>query len=208
MSEKAAGSLALELPWWGWVDETTCLTRSGELVVIGELSPVVVDGRTADELDAVTGRWQQMLSGLPEGIRVSWIVERRPAKFEAVAAKAEIAALAQRKRQAFLAERVQELRVYVVWIYDAGVAASGAGARQPVVAADCRGMAAKAQSATRVRVPRGGGRSGRQELPRSGRRVRRRGWRTGRRSGCWKRPRPRRCCTAWSTATSGSGCRE
>ena len=121
MSEKNGGSLALELPWWGWVDKTTCLTRSGELVVMGELSPVVVDGRTADELDAVTGRWQQMLSGLAEGIRVSWIVERRPAEFEEVTTKGEIAALAQRKRQAFLAERVQELRVYVVWIYDPGL---------------------------------------------------------------------------------------
>jgi len=30
---EAAGSLAEELPYWGWLDDgRTCLTRSGELV--------------------------------------------------------------------------------------------------------------------------------------------------------------------------------
>ena len=30
---EAAGSLAEELPYWGWLDDgSTCLTRSGELV--------------------------------------------------------------------------------------------------------------------------------------------------------------------------------
>ena len=32
----AAGSLAEELPWWGWLeDERTCLTRAGELMSLG-----------------------------------------------------------------------------------------------------------------------------------------------------------------------------
>ena len=58
-----AGPLAHELPYWGWIDERTCLTRAGELVTVGALTPVVVDGRTAEDLDAVSGRWQRMLSG-------------------------------------------------------------------------------------------------------------------------------------------------
>ena len=33
---EAAGSLAEELPYWGWLDdERTCLTRAGELDELG-----------------------------------------------------------------------------------------------------------------------------------------------------------------------------
>ena len=33
---EAAGSLAEELPYWGWLDDgRTCLTRSGELIAAG-----------------------------------------------------------------------------------------------------------------------------------------------------------------------------
>ena len=112
------GPLAHELPYWGWVDDRTCLTRGGELVTVGALTPVVVDGRAAEHLDAVCGRWQRMLSGLPPQMRVSWIVERRPAAFDVRPAAADIAGLAQRKRQAFLADRVQDIDAYVVWSYD------------------------------------------------------------------------------------------
>ena len=125
MNEADVGALALELPWWGWVDEHTCLTRSGELLQVAELSPVVVDGRPAEELDVVTGRWQQMLSGLPAEVRVSWIVERRPPRFEPVVSASRIASLAQQKRQAFLRDRVQDVRVYVVWVCDAGLRQAG-----------------------------------------------------------------------------------
>ena len=47
---EAAGSLAEELPWWGWLeDDRTCLTRSGELLSIGRLTPKVLDGQTPDK---------------------------------------------------------------------------------------------------------------------------------------------------------------
>ena len=60
----AAGALADELPYWGWLpDDRTCLTRSGELVTLARLSPTVVDGHTPEQLDAVLNRWQRMLSG-------------------------------------------------------------------------------------------------------------------------------------------------
>ena len=113
-----AGPLAHELPYWGWVDERTCLTRAGELVTVGALAPVAVDGRTAEDLDAVCGRWQRMLSGLPPEMRVSWVVERRPAALDAGPAASDIAGLAQRKRRAFLADRVQDVDAHVVWSYD------------------------------------------------------------------------------------------
>ena len=49
----AAGSLADELPYWGWLpDDRTCLTRRGELVTLARLTPTVVDGHTPEQLDA------------------------------------------------------------------------------------------------------------------------------------------------------------
>ena len=113
------GALAHEVPYWGWVDAQTCLTLGGELVTVGVLAPVAVDGRSAGDLDAVAGRWQHMLSGLPEGMRITWIVERRPVAFpDPPAGLGDIAALAQRKRHAFLADRVQDVSVHVVWCFN------------------------------------------------------------------------------------------
>ena len=110
------GALAHELPYWGWVDGHTCLTLGGELVTVGRLSPVAVDGRSPADLDAVCGRWQQMLSGLPDGMRVTWIVERRAVTFaDPPQGIPAIAGLAQRKRHTFLASRVQDVTVHVVW---------------------------------------------------------------------------------------------
>ena len=109
------GALAHELPYWGWVDGRTCLTRAGELVTVGALTPVVTDGRTAEDLDAVAGRWHRMLSGLPPEMRVSWIVERRLAAFDKRPPVSDIAELAQRKRQAFLDGRVQDVETHVTW---------------------------------------------------------------------------------------------
>ncbi|MDE2764422.1 MAG: hypothetical protein OXT63_06900 [Gemmatimonadota bacterium] len=61
----AAGSLAEELPYWGWLDDgRTCLTRSGELIAAGRIRPAVTDGRTPEQIDRVLGLWQRLLSGL------------------------------------------------------------------------------------------------------------------------------------------------
>ena len=119
MMNSDVGALAHEIPYWGWVTERTCLTLSGELLTVGALTPVAVDGRSAADLDAVSGRWQQMLSGLPDGMRLTWIVERRPVGFpDPPAGLGDIAALAQRKRHAFLTDRVQEVSVHVVWCFN------------------------------------------------------------------------------------------
>ena len=78
----AAGSLADELPYWGWLpDDRTCLTRRGELVTLARLTPTVVDGHTPEQLDAVLGRWQRMLSGIDSRTRMYFYLLRRPATF-------------------------------------------------------------------------------------------------------------------------------
>ena len=79
---EAAGSLAEELPWWGWLEDgRSCLTRSGELMTIGQLSPSVLDGQTPEQLDRVIDRWQRMLSGLDSRTRLYFYLLRRPIHF-------------------------------------------------------------------------------------------------------------------------------
>ena len=102
---EAAGSLAEELPWWGWLEDgRSCLTRSGELMTIGQLSPSVLDGQTPEQLDRVIDRWQRMLSGLDSRTRLYFYLLRRPIHFadESDGAASSVAALGRRKRRAFL----------------------------------------------------------------------------------------------------------
>ena len=78
-AHEAAGSLAEELPYWGWLDDDrTCLTRSGELIAAGRLRPAAVDGRTPGQVDRVLGLWQRLLSGLGPGARLYFHLLRRP----------------------------------------------------------------------------------------------------------------------------------
>ena len=82
---EAAGSLAEELPYWGWLDdERTCLTRAGELMSMARVSPFVLDGQTPEQLDRVIDRWQRMLSGLDARTRFYFYLLRRPIHFPEV----------------------------------------------------------------------------------------------------------------------------
>ena len=116
----AAGSLAEELPYWGWLeDRRTCLTRSGELIAVGRLEPAVVDGRSPEQIDRVLGHWQRLLSGLDADTRLYFYMLRRPSAPEGEdAAGSGIVAVSGRKRRTFLAGRVQRLEAYLVWSHD------------------------------------------------------------------------------------------
>ena len=129
---EAAGSLAEELPYWGWLaDGRTCLTRSGELMAAARIGPTVTDGRTPEEIDRVLGLWQRLLSGLGPSTRLYFYLLRRPSSIEDSEdpGGSDIAAVSARKRQAFLASRVQHLEAYVVWSHEAGLGsvADGSG---------------------------------------------------------------------------------
>ena len=117
---EAAGSLAEELPYWGWLEDgRTCLTRTGELIAAGRLAPAVVDGRSPEQIDRVLGRWQRLLSGLDSDTRLYFYMLRRPSPPEATDDEGSgIVAVSQRKRRAFLAGRVQQLEAYLVWSHD------------------------------------------------------------------------------------------
>ncbi|MDE0395556.1 MAG: DUF87 domain-containing protein [Gammaproteobacteria bacterium] len=116
----AAGSLAEELPYWGWLeDNRTCLTRSGELMTAARLAPAVVDGRSPEQIDRVLERWQRLLSGCGPETRLYFYMLRRPSVVDGRTVDgAGIAAVSQEKRRTFLAGRVQKLEAYVVWSHD------------------------------------------------------------------------------------------
>ena len=121
---EAAGSLAEELPYWGWLDDgRTCLTRSGELIAAGRLRAAAVDGRTPEQVDRVLGLWQRLLSGLTPSARLYFHLLRRPAAMAgpADANVSEIASVSGRERRSFLAQRVQRLDAYVVWSLGSGL---------------------------------------------------------------------------------------
>ena len=127
---EAAGSLAEELPWWGWLEDgRTCLTRAGELLSLGRLTPSVLDGQTPETMDRVIDRWQRMLSGLDPRSRLYFYLLRRPVRFEDDSADApsSVAALGRQKRRAFLEERVQDVSAYVAWCHDPHLAAVSQG---------------------------------------------------------------------------------
>ena len=98
---EAAGSLAEELPYWGWLEDgRTCLTRTGELIAAGCLAPAVVDGRSPEQIDRVLGRWQRLLSGLDSDTRLYFYLLRRPASPEAADDEGSgIVAVSQRNRR-------------------------------------------------------------------------------------------------------------
>ena len=117
---EAAGSLAEELPYWGWLqDHPFCLTRNGELLAVATLSPAVVDGRTPQQMDEVLSRWLRLLSSLDPHTRLYFYLLRRPGRLAPIEGLNGIAAISQEKRRRFLERRVQDLRAYVVWSHDA-----------------------------------------------------------------------------------------
>lgn len=109
-----AGSLAQEIPFWGWVDNRTCLTRGGELFTLARLTPASAAGLTPDQITHIVERWQRALSNLPPEIRFYWIFLRRPVAFDPPDGDS-IAALAKRQRQTFLSRRISTAQVYVCW---------------------------------------------------------------------------------------------
>ena len=118
---EAAGSLADELPYWGWLHgKPFCLTRKGELVCIARLQPAIMHGNTPKQLDTILNRWQRLLSQLPPGsTRFYFYFLRRPLTYDTpVEATGGVAEIAQRRRRDFLATRLQRIETYVAWSHD------------------------------------------------------------------------------------------
>ena len=120
----AAGALAEELPWWGYLkDGRTCLTRDGQLLCVGRITPSPLDGRTPEALDAVLERWTRLLSNVEPGGRLHFYLLRRPLVLpdEESDHGDSVSAIARRRRKAFLSERLQDVQAYLVWCHDPGL---------------------------------------------------------------------------------------
>ena len=124
---EAAGSLADELPWWGWLPDGECLLgRNGNLIAVGRLTPAPVDGRAPIQLDRVIDRWQRALSNLDDKMRFYFYFLRRPAEIpKPVSDAGEVVRLSQQRRGEFLAGRVSDVSVYVAWCCESGLQAAG-----------------------------------------------------------------------------------
>ena len=119
-----AGALAEELPWWGYLkDGRTCLTRDGQLLCVGRITPSTLDGQTPEALDAVLERWTRMLSNVEPGGRLHFYLLRRPLVLpdEESDHGDSVSAIARRRRKAFLTERLQDVQAYLVWCHDPGL---------------------------------------------------------------------------------------
>ena len=116
---EAAGSLADELPYWGWLrDQPYCLTRSGELFAVARLEPAVLDGHTAEQIDAIANRWHRLLSSLDPHSRLYFYLTRRPGQLPEHPDLTGVAGVAQENRRNHLLTRIQDLLTYVVWCHD------------------------------------------------------------------------------------------
>ena len=116
-----AGSLAEELPYWGWVDKRTLLTRPGGLVTLAELHPSGIAGSSPDDLDHVLASWMRLLGQLDEDVRFSLIVTRRPVRSDAVAeiGTERLPGAIFQSRADEIVRRSGELRFHAAWTLDA-----------------------------------------------------------------------------------------
>ena len=115
-----AGSLADELPYWGWVDKRTLLTRPGGMVTLAELHPRGIAGSAPEDLDHVLASWMRLLGQLDDDVRFSLIVTRRPVPSGAVAeiGNERLPAAIFRSRADEIVRRSGELRFYAAWTLD------------------------------------------------------------------------------------------
>ena len=94
---------------------------------LARVSPCVLDGQTPEQLDRVIDRWQRMLSGLDARTRFYFYLLRRPIHQCRLGGASKVVTLGQRKRRAFLTERVQDVSAYIAWTHDPGLSTVAAG---------------------------------------------------------------------------------
>lgn len=110
MFTPAEASLIDRIPYWGFVAKDVVLTKSGQFLFFYRVRTAGVDGRAAEHLDVVNRAWQKMLGAIEAPDR-AFVVYMRPEQplptdFDNFT---DIAALAQRKRLAYVAGRVRRM---------------------------------------------------------------------------------------------------
>ena len=115
-------SLSNQLPWWGFIDDRLCITRSGRLLGFSRLSPLAADGLSGAAVDQLMTAWSRVLMALGPDVRLWWIVDRWRVSAPDSAKVEGVGAMAANKRRAHVAERVREYSVCLVWEFDRGLA--------------------------------------------------------------------------------------
>ena len=117
-----AGALNCVIPVWGFVDDTTVLTKSGALGVVFRLQGVDAECLDPTERHAVTRRFEQALRQLDESFRVyQYLLKRPAAPIQATAHPHPVVHEALERRAASFAERADtlfELELYLVILYE------------------------------------------------------------------------------------------
>ena len=152
---RAAGSLAGELPWFGFADERTVLTFGGEVLSMALLEPRAAAGRSVAELAADVEGWIRILGQVPIGCRLSLHAMRRPCPVPPDSGETRFPEAAWALREREVASRCGDLRVVASWCLDAGLAADGGLGRSRPSLRGLRGLAGKLL---------GGGEAGRAEV--------------------------------------------
>ena len=115
-------SLIDRIPYWGFVAKDVVLTKTGQFLFFFRVRTAGVDGRAPEHLDVVNRAWQKMLGAIEAPDR-AFIVYMRPDQplptdFDDLT---DIAALAQRKRLAYVAARVRRMETVLCLAFDPGV---------------------------------------------------------------------------------------
>ena len=116
------GSLGTYVPYWGFVADDVILTVDGQLLFFAEIVPATVDGLAPHELDVVTQAWQKLLGSLDSPHRAFFVFDRPHVDPDLEHFEGEgLAMLVQRKRRAWVADRVRHLKVYLVVAFNPGL---------------------------------------------------------------------------------------
>jgi type IV secretion/conjugal transfer VirB4 family ATPase len=118
-----AGSVNGLLALWGFVDETTFLTKAGHVGVVFRVRGVDYEGVSHPQRQALTHRFEAALRLLDDRCRVyQYLVKRTVSPFVAATCPQPIANEAIQRRAAYLNERrhdLYDLSLYLVLLYEA-----------------------------------------------------------------------------------------
>jgi type IV secretion/conjugal transfer VirB4 family ATPase len=118
-----AGSVNALLALWGFVDETTFLTKAGHVGVVFRIRGVDYEGVSHPQRQALTHRFEAALRLLDDRCRVyQYLLKRTVAPFVAAPCAQPIANEAIQRRAAYLNERrhdLYDLSLHLVLLYEA-----------------------------------------------------------------------------------------
>src|ERR1700681_2319594 len=119
---RETGALNSLIALWGFVDDTTFLTKAGAVGVLYRLQGVDFECLDHPQRQAIAHRFEQALRQLDETFRVYQYVVKRPSRLVACAAHAQpIVNEALQRRAAYLASKADtlfELELYFVVLYE------------------------------------------------------------------------------------------